>query len=214
MIIFGTTSTKKTLSEGEFHCPQCQTKTAYRERRAKQWGHLYWIPIIPMEEYPPFIECRECKGAFVPEILQYDPTADQRFLEDFEQACLLTAAKMACLDGTPGQGVRQMIVELMKSTKSGETPLGAAAVDAAIADMESRDVTMAELVKPVADGLNDRGRELVMMNLAEVALARGKPGPEATVQLKACGEALGLSPAHVRGIIAEFEDRAAGRAVR
>lgn len=208
MIIFGTTSTRKTLSEGEFHCPQCNTRTSYRERRAKSWGHLYWIPLIPLEEYPPYVECDACNGTFVPEVLTMDPAGDQGFAEDFERACLLSCARMALAGAGPGDARRRTIVELMKSVKTGELGASADSIDQAITDLREDPQDMNEILAPVAAGLNDNGRELIMMNLVEIALAGGQPGEAERQCLADCGEALGMSSAHRRGIVAEMDDRA------
>jgi len=51
MIIWGTYVTKKIVSTGQFYCPRCANHRSYKLRRPKKWGHLYWIPIIPMEEF-------------------------------------------------------------------------------------------------------------------------------------------------------------------
>ncbi|WP_291843296.1 zinc-ribbon domain-containing protein [Maricaulis sp.] len=207
MIIFGTTTTRKTLSEGEFMCPQCQSVTAYRERRAKNWGHLYWIPIIPMDEHPPYVECRACKGTFVPEVLQFDHKAEERFLAAFDNACMASCARIA-IEGSPATSTqRQAIVELMKSSPRGGVTLDQ--VDAAIMDAKVRKQTIAEIVKPASGDLNDRGRELMVMNLVEVALAKGKPSASELAMIRECGEAVGMSSAHVRGIVAETEERGA-----
>ena len=71
MIIFGTTSTRKLLGSGQFRCPQCDAQTRYEKRRAKRWGHLYWIPILPMDEFPPYVECMKCKGTFIDRVLEH-----------------------------------------------------------------------------------------------------------------------------------------------
>lgn len=65
MIIFGTTTIRRTIAEGHFHCPQCGGTHPYRHRKPTMFFTLYFIPLIPMggngQEY---VECRSCNGAF------------------------------------------------------------------------------------------------------------------------------------------------------
>ena len=70
MIIFGTTGVKTTIKEGNFHCPQCNTQTKYRHRKVNKFFTLYFIPLIPLGSAGEFVECRCCKGTFVPRVLE------------------------------------------------------------------------------------------------------------------------------------------------
>lgn len=205
MIIFGTTTTKKKLRTGHFDCPQCGQHAEYRELRPKSWGHLYWIPLIPLKEYPPFVECRSCRASFVPAVLDH-AEQNQRFMAQFERACLQVAAKMALADGHVDESERTQIAEMMTGITRQEYTLDQ--VNAEIAAVEAADQTIEELVREIAPSLSDQGREMVLLALIEVALADGEFAREEADLARSCGKALGMSPAHVRGIIAEAEDRA------
>ena len=81
MIIWGTYVTKKVISIGQFYCPGCNNHRNYKLRRPKKWGHLYWIPLIPMDEFERYVECEACNGAYREVVLQHDPIRAQRELE-------------------------------------------------------------------------------------------------------------------------------------
>ncbi|EYD77745.1 hypothetical protein Rumeso_00661 [Rubellimicrobium mesophilum DSM 19309] len=51
MIVWGSYVRKKVVGTGEFHCPGCGQQRDYKLQRPKKWGHLYWIPLIPMQEF-------------------------------------------------------------------------------------------------------------------------------------------------------------------
>ena len=98
MIIFGTKSTRKTLDTGTFGCPQCQQTRNFDKRRAKQWFHLYFIPLIPLKEYPPYVECKSCNATFVEGVL--DANADSGEIRaEFETATMKILTRMAWADG-------------------------------------------------------------------------------------------------------------------
>jgi len=78
MIIYGTTHIKSTVSTGDFNCPQCQAPAPYALKKATQFFTLYFIPLIPLGSRGKFVECKQCKGTFTEEILQYDPEEEER----------------------------------------------------------------------------------------------------------------------------------------
>jgi hypothetical protein len=43
----------------------------YQVYDAKKWGHLYWIPILPMDELGSYVECSGCSGQYKAEVLEY-----------------------------------------------------------------------------------------------------------------------------------------------
>jgi hypothetical protein len=73
MIIFGTYTIRHVLGEGTFCCPNCRRNAAYRMRRPKLWGHLYFVPLIPVKTYDEYVECRACATAYQPAVLQLFP---------------------------------------------------------------------------------------------------------------------------------------------
>ena len=78
MIIFGTTGIKTTIKEGQFHCPQCHSQKNYRHRKINKFFTLYFIPIIPLGSAGEFVECRSCKGTFVPRVLEYSQAMERQ----------------------------------------------------------------------------------------------------------------------------------------
>lgn len=69
MIIFGSRARHITIGEGQFYCPQCNTKRDYLHKKAKRYFTLYFIPLIPLDELGEYVECQTCKVTFKPEVL-------------------------------------------------------------------------------------------------------------------------------------------------
>jgi hypothetical protein len=70
MLIWGFKTLFKTLSEGVFHCPRCGGARAYRQRLARRWFTLFFIPVFPYRTDDSHVECTTCKGTFHDTVLQ------------------------------------------------------------------------------------------------------------------------------------------------
>ena len=92
MIIFGTRGLTSTAQTGTFHCPRCGPNRAFNLRRVRRWFTLYFIPVIPLDTAGEYVECRQCAGTFGPQVLTYDPVAEQqRTLEEIKRVLVLVA---------------------------------------------------------------------------------------------------------------------------
>jgi uncharacterized OB-fold protein len=69
-IIFGTRVRHSVIGEGQFFCPKCQAKRAYKHKRASRYFTLYFVPLIPMGKLGEFVECQTCGIAFETAVLQ------------------------------------------------------------------------------------------------------------------------------------------------
>ena len=67
------------------------------------------------------------------------------------------------------------------------------------------------MIKGLKDELSDSGRETVLLNLVEIALAGDHtPNEDQIESIRLCGEWIGLSPLHVKGLVAELKERSGG----
>lgn len=69
MILVGTMNWASTRSRGLFRCPQCGGTQQFRVRASRPFLTLYFIPILPIGGLQQYVECRQCKSSFEPEIL-------------------------------------------------------------------------------------------------------------------------------------------------
>ena len=77
MIFFGTRGVTSTVKEGDFHCPQCNNSQKFRHRKVRKFFTLYFIPLIPLESAGEYVECRNCKGTFIPRVLEQGNQNDE-----------------------------------------------------------------------------------------------------------------------------------------
>jgi len=82
MIVWGTSGKKDKISEGEFYCPNCQTRRPYIRWQVGKYFDVFWIKLFKVGEAGgPFVECQVCKEAYKPSVLEYEPpTPGEQFL--------------------------------------------------------------------------------------------------------------------------------------
>jgi hypothetical protein len=121
IIIFGTKVRYKTISTGQFYCPQCKTKRDYELRKARNYFALYFIPIIPLGDAGEFVTCLTCGTNFQKDVLAI-PLPTNTPLDRFVREA------QADLDGgTPIEMARQKLINTGLSRDLVEQVIGQAA---------------------------------------------------------------------------------------
>ena len=213
MIIFGLTSLKHVKDKGQFYCPQCSDHKDFKLREPRRWFHLYFIPIIPLDNLGRYVECRQCKGTFVENVLENDPIAEQnRFRSEVEKAARWVTLKMAMADGSIAQEELIEISVLLKGLLDRDVPI--AELEAEAPSVTADQQSVEDYLKTMAGMLNGNGKAQVMRGLLAVALADGHFDKAERAFAIRCGNALLLDPAHTRGLIAEAEEHAAREAAQ
>ncbi|NDJ78573.1 MAG: zinc-ribbon domain-containing protein [Chloroflexi bacterium] len=82
MIIFGSSLRHKVLAEGEFFCPNCKTRRAYKHKRASRFFSVYFIPVVPIGKAGEYVECQGCGLKFETAVLEIDGPARAHILQD------------------------------------------------------------------------------------------------------------------------------------
>ena len=201
MIIWGTYVTKKIVSTGQFYCPRCANHRSYKLRRPKKWGHLYWIPIIPMQEFDRYVECDGCKGAYQEIVLQHDPTRAQRDMEDnLSRMICQIMSLMAGERGSVSPRLSNQIAGSIRDILKLEMPPGA--IHAAVSNGANDLQTVLGNVEQQAPSLSARGKDLVLR--ATLAVAPSPLSEPRRAFAAEIGKRLGMMPAHVSGVLADF----------
>lgn len=200
MIIWGTYVTKKIIQKGEFFCPGCAEHRGYHLRRPKKWGHLYWIPLIPMQELDRYVECTVCDKAWNETVLQHDPIREQHQRDD---NLATTLAQLMLLMSGEGGLTPALTDKIIEAT---ERLLGVNATPESIASAvmsgSDRNAVLSSTAQQ-ADSLNDRGKEATLR--AVIAVAPGRPlGEREWILASDIGKHLGMSSAHVSGVLTEM----------
>jgi tellurite resistance protein len=200
MIIFGTRGVTYNHAEGRFYCPRCSAEQGYHHKRVRRFFTLYFIPIIPLDLVSEYAECDTCKSTWDLKVLAYNPAAEKKAFEaEFERAVKRVMVMMMLADGNVEaaevERIRQVYENLAKVQLT-EADVHAEA-DKARAEKQSLD----QFLQGVASKLNDSGKELVIRAAMLVAAADGNLAEAELKLLAEIARALGMSPAHFKGVI-------------
>lgn len=196
ILIWGFRAIGKKLSEGQFFCPKCGADRPYVLELLRNWFTFFWIPIVPTgKDFGEQVKCGECGTRFQPGVLS---TPTSSVLADQTRMAGRVAALAMLAAGDPADpSSRAAAVHTVRASGTDDYVEGSL-------DADLPQVTLAhvgQFVAPLAAGLNDSGRELFVQRLAAIAGPTGITPGQADV-LRTVGSSLGLSPAHVTGIVA------------
>ena len=103
MIIWGLRWRDKTISSGEFFCPNCNQNRPYQLKRPGYYFSLFFLPLIRIRRRSPFVECQVCKSRFDPKVLE---SGSQGTLQ------LVASTRYALLHGThPNEAKSHLIAQ-------------------------------------------------------------------------------------------------------
>ncbi len=205
IIIFGTTGITLTKERGQFHCPQCSAKVSFKHKRVRRFFTLYFIPLIPLDLIGEYVECATCQGTFHIDVLKFDPAKQQLTI----QAMFMVAMKQVMIAMLLADGAIDD-AEVLELKATFEDLAGVSVTEQdlreEIAMVQQKGSSAIELVSGMAGGLNDKGKELVLTAAFQIASADGNIDESEKQLLQELGRAMNLTPAHLRGILAELEN--------
>jgi tellurite resistance protein len=201
LLIFGLSVFFRTVGQGDFHCPNCGGDRHYRQRVARRWFTLFFVPVIPLNRVGEVVECATCRTRFNLDVLRL-PTAQQM------AAALPTAmraAAAAILDaGDPDASApRARAVEAVRG-------YGFAEFDDEMltADLAQSQDGAAEVIAQAGAQLTIEAREWFLAQVVRIALADGAIGNGERQALHMVAGRLGMTPAHAVGVISTTEGAA------
>lgn len=200
MILFGTRGITTTPEKGTFYCPQCASTQPYNFKRVRRFFTLYFIPLIPLDRLGEYIECPTCQGTFDKTILDYDPASEALKIEAFFfLAVKQVMIGMLLADGEIDDEEVKMLQAHYREITGTELPEDE--IREEIAVIHAGGSSAIEMVQGVAPQLNDSGKETVIRAAYAIAAADGTIDPSEQALLAQVGTALGLSTAHMAGIL-------------
>jgi uncharacterized tellurite resistance protein B-like protein len=202
MIIWGSRGVTSSRATGMFYCPQCDQQRSYDHKQIRRFFTLYFIPIIPLDTVADYVECQFCKGTFKDAVLSYDPRAQQEaFRREFEYALQRAMVLTMLADGEAGQTELQAFASLGKSY--GLPGLDPSQVQVLVAKATTDRRSLAQQLGPLSAQLNAAGKERLLEAAVRMAAADGTLQPQELEILESIAKALGVSSAHLKGIVSE-----------
>jgi uncharacterized tellurite resistance protein B-like protein len=200
MIIFGTRHLRSTVSTGSFFCPACKQRTGYKYIENKEYGHLFFIPLLPLGSDGEYVECQRCGRPFHPDVLRFDPEEEQRqFARDFQKLALKCMQLVAAVD-TSISPVEAQTISLLYKQISGEDITS----DWVMLEGDRLRYLPNEVhgqVKRLAPNLSENGKEMLIRVLILVAFCDNRPEQVEYDCILNIAQELGVTQAHFRGIM-------------
>ena len=203
IIIWGSRGVTSTSRSGSFHCPQCNRERTYSHKNVRRFFTLFFIPLIPLDNLGEYIECQTCRSSFKPQVLSFNPKAQQKKFEaEFQIAVKRVLVLMALADGVVDEKEIEMVQEIYQKVTNTEISLDAVNSEIEVARNDKRGVN--QFLTKMAGTLNPGGKELVLQAAFFIAAADGEFQEEEVAMLESIGKALAMSPAHVNGVIQQI----------
>lgn len=177
-----------------FFCPTCGGDRAGRRGVARRWFTFFWIPLIPLKVVGELVQCDTCATQFDAGVLDRPTTS--ALGQVLSNAVRVLTAMIVRSGDAEQPAMRGAAVASVRSVVDGYD-------DATLSsDLLAVDTSLAEqYVHPLADGLEVAGKERVVADLTRVAMAGGTVTDDQRRLLEATGRGLGLTPAHITGIV-------------
>ncbi|MDN3353461.1 zinc-ribbon domain-containing protein [Actinomadura sp. DC4] len=201
LLIFGLSVFFRTIGQGDFHCPNCGGDRHYRQRVARRWFTLFFIPVIPLNRVGEVVECGTCRTRFNLDVLRM-PTA-QRMAAALPMAMRAAAATILSAGDPTDSTARSRAVDAVRG-------YGLADFDDAMlaADLATAPEGAGEVIAQAGAQLTTEAREWFLAQVVRVALADGAIGPGERQALHEIAGRLGMTPAHAVGVITTTEGAA------
>lgn len=195
ILVWGWRVRHKTLDSGTFFSPATGQDGPYSLVEARRWFTLFWIPLIPLKVLGTYVRCDVTEQLYDEAILANPTNAD--LVVHLTAAAREVVAAVASADGTPSPKQRAVAVEVVGAYAEGYDK------DTLRADIARvPEVDLPARLAFISGSLTEQGRERLLIGAAQVLAARAGSTEAGRQVLDEVGAALGMSAAHVRGVVA------------
>jgi len=208
MIIFGTRGVKSTMKEGSFNCPQCESDKTYKHKKVTRFFTLYFIPLIPLGKVGEFVECQDCKGTFIPKILEYSKNAPaNNFLAEYEKAMKHSMVLIMLADGEIDENEMLMVQKIIN--KFGHNDVTLDELQEYVKQVQNNPENISTYLKKITPSLNEHGKEVIIKCAVSVAAADGNIDQSEIKLINEMAKAMEMSSSHLKGILSELTEQKA-----
>ena len=196
ILIWGFRARAKAVSTGEFFCTRCGVDRSYVLQQIRRWFTFFFVPLFPVgKPLGEQVKCSTCGTTFRSEVLSTPTSAT--FSENLRGAVRFAAVSMLDAGDRSNEAARSAAIDAARGA-------GAESYDDTwlTNDLGTLDSSqLGEYVAPLAQGLNLQGKETFIEQVVRIGLADGPLSPSETLVLESLSATLGLSAAHLRGIV-------------
>lgn len=203
LCVFGVRTSWTTIGDGDFFCPECGGDRNYRRRTGRRRFTVLGVPVLPRGCTGPVVECAACHSRFGTDALDHPTTA--RFSAMLRDAVHTVALAVLAAGGTSSRTVLQTAAANVRAAGFSDcTEDQLTAMVEALAADTGRFITdtgpcgaalaieLHEALEPLTPHLAPAGRESILLQGAQIALADGPYIPAERDVLTTVGNALQL----------------------
>jgi len=202
ILIWGFKALFKTIGSGTFFCPNEGGDRGYQLKQARKWFTFFWIPIIPLKVLGEQIECGSCGAAYDPRVLELPTTS--HIQDRLTSALRLVVVAMLRVDDVIEPEEKTRAIEIAKRLGHDDYDLellNRDLVELKVGDLDEELVAVAQM-------LTTQGQEAVIEACLALAAADGHIDDSELDVIIDAGRSLGMSPAHIRGVVAGITEEA------
>jgi hypothetical protein len=200
-LVFGFRPILRTIGRGAFHCPREGVDRSYRRCSVRTYFTLFFVPLIPLKKSGELVRCESCGGRFELAVLELPtgPELSDQLVGATRHALAAVLRRLAPLTDPR----RDAAVSVLQRH---EQMADASWVDHDVTALD--DAALEPYLPVLAKNLSAVGKEGFLSDLVWVAATDGSIDRSVRDLLEHIGTAMGMTPAHVRGIVAMVtEDR-------
>ena len=186
------------LDDGTFHCARCGADRRYRRFEARRWFTIFFLPVIPMKRLGIVVRCESCGTQYDERSLAAPTSAD--LAAGLVTAMRATVAAFLGVRNTP-----RTVAAAIEAVRASGMP-GYGDADLTWDRQTTAGDRARDAVTAIGAGLEPLGRERFLANALRVPLADGPLGADAVELAQQVGRWLGMTPAHVEGVIAQVRE--------
>ncbi len=201
LLVWGFKARYKIIESGMFACPHEGVDRGFSKKEAKRWFTFFWIPILPLNALGEFVECDSCKSSYDPRVLTNPTTA--QIMDNLANAVRYAVVAIINADGVVNDLEKKRGLEIMQQYS--DTPYTQQHLDEDIKTLPS--AGLAVQLSTLAGSLNEHGKETLLNACVDLAVADGSVDAAEMKEIQQAGVGLGMTQAHVRGVLATATDR-------
>ncbi len=159
IFLFGEEVLNKAPKEGQFHCPHCEQTRAYQHICQKNYFTLFFIPLLPLDTFKEYVECKVCGNSFHPSVLEQPEQlpahhyALRRIMADIVRTTSINEAHL------------NLMCQCYQAAT--ETELSKADAQAALQAARDDPRDLLDYIRHIGAGLNAQGIDTVVMMMAQ-----------------------------------------------
>ena len=206
-IIAGTKGKAYKAGYGNFYCSNCKAEREYTHFEVHRAATLFFVPVAKMGMLGEYIVCNHCDAGYEMSAIYYDPKEEREMIiQIYEKAVRRAMVMMMLIDGKIEDSEIKTIQEVYAEVLD-DDGISEEEIKKEIAACEDSPGSVTEYVEEITPYIRDDGKELLLESIYRISIADGDIDSMELKMIKLIAKIMGISSAHLKGIMAEVENK-------